>query len=87
MKVKQDFMLCEIAGENVVVPYGAAASSFRGMLRLNGTGTALWKMLENGAEESELVQMLVKEFGADEAAAKADTAEFLEKLRSIGCLE
>ena len=87
MKVKKDFMLCEIAGENVVVPYGAAASTFRGMLRMNETGTALWKMLEKGAEESELVQMLMREFGADESAAKEDTAEYLEKLRKIGCLE
>ena len=87
MRVKKDYMLCEIAGETVVVPYGAAAADFRGMLRLNSTGAALWKMLETGAEETELAQMLVREFGADEAAAKADTAEFLEKLRSIGCLE
>ena len=87
MKVKQEFMLCEIAGENVVVPYGAAASSFHGMLRLNGTCTALWKMLEGSAEEPELAQMLVKEFGADEDAAKADVAEFLEKLRNVGCVE
>ena len=45
MKVNKDFMLCEIAGENVVVPYGDSAAKFHGMLRLNGTGTALWKML------------------------------------------
>ena len=87
MKVNKDFMLCEIAGENVVVPYGDSAAKFHGMLRLNGTGTALWKMLETGAEETELVRMLMDEYGADESVAKADTAEFLEKLRKIGCLE
>jgi len=80
-------MLCEVAGESVVVPYGAAASDFRGMLRLNTTGAALWKMLENGAEEAELAAMLVAEFGADETAAAEDTTEFLQKLTEIGCLE
>ena len=87
MKVNQNFMLCDVAGESVVVPYGAAASDFRGMLRLNATGAALWKMLENGAEESELAAMLVKDFGASETDAAEDTAEFLKKLQEIGCLE
>ena len=87
MKVNQNYMLCEVAGESVVVPYGAAASDFRGMLRLNATGAALWKMLEKGAEESELAAMLVRDFGADENEAAEDTAEFLKKLAGIGCLE
>ncbi|MBR2897468.1 MAG: PqqD family protein [Oscillospiraceae bacterium] len=87
MKVNRNFMLCEVAGETVVVPCGAAASDFHGMLRLNTTGAALWKMLENGAEEAELAAMLVKEFGADETSAAEDTADFLRKLEEIGCLE
>lgn len=87
MKIKSDYMLCEIAGEQIVVPYGAASSDFHGMLRLNKTGTALWKMLERGAEMEALVQMLVKGFDAPESDAKNDAAEFVEKLRKIGCLE
>ena len=87
MKLKDEFMLCEIAGENIVVPFGSAKTDLRGMLRLNETGVSLWKMLEEGAEENALAQMLVDRFGAEAMEAASDVKEFLKKLKAAGCLQ
>ena len=42
MKVKEDFLLREVAGCYVVVPVGKATVDFNGMLNLNDTGAFLW---------------------------------------------
>ena len=44
IKLKNGFLLREIAGENVVVPVDEARELFRGMIQLNGVGAFLWKL-------------------------------------------
>lgn len=87
MKVKKDFVLCEIADDFLVVPCGETAPEFHGMIRLNETGKAIWNALQEDVELPALAQLLVEKFGAPAEAAEADAAEFVENLRKIGCLE
>ena len=47
MKRSENFLLQDVAGTLVVVPVGAAAVSFKGMLTLNATGDYIWEQLEN----------------------------------------
>lgn len=82
MKIKPGFILRQLAGENVVVPVGAAGASFNGMIRLNDTGALLWKELATGADEEQLVQKLLDSCdGVDAGAVRADVREFLDSIR------
>ena len=86
MKIKDGYLLSEVAGTTVVVPVDPA-HTFRGMLKLNGTGTLLWERLATDAEESELVALLVSEYEIDGATAARDVDAFLTMLRGFGVLE
>ena len=44
-------------------------------------------MLENGMEKEEIILALLNDYDADEATVRADTEEFLEKLKSYGIIE
>ena len=57
------------------------------MLKLNESGALLWKALKNGADLDGLVSALTAEYAVDEAQARADAREFLDKLAQAGCLE
>ena len=49
---------------------------------INKTGVFLWKRLEAGAQEEELIHDLLKEYsGLSEAQASADVKAFLQGLR------
>lgn len=37
MKIKDGFVLCEVAGQTVVIGVGALSEQFHGMIRLNDT--------------------------------------------------
>ncbi len=87
MKIKKDFILRKVGAVSVVVAVGEASYKFNGIMNLNESGEFLWKKLEKGADEAELVKALAEEYDIDEATAKRDTAAFLEKLEKADVIE
>ena len=79
MKLKNGFILREVAGENVVIPTGDALD-LNMMITLNETGCTLWKRLEQEAELADLTAALLAEYDVDEATAAAAAEQFVAKL-------
>ena len=59
MKIKDGFVLREIAGQTVVIATGEASKTFHGMVKLNGTGRDIWQGLANGLSAEEIARELV----------------------------
>lgn len=87
MKIKDGFVLREVTGNNVVIGVGKTMQDFNGVLTLSGSGTLLWKKLETGADEGELLDLILSEYDIDSETAKKDIDAFLDKIRGIGLLE
>ena len=87
MKLNENFVLREIAGNKVILPIGSASVDLNGMLKVNSTGEFLWNALENGADMDGLIRALVSEYEIDQDTARTDVAAFVEKLRRFGCIE
>lgn len=86
MKLKEGFVLRQVAGNWIVLPVGAASVDFNGMVSLNETGAFLWKALEKGSDRAALVDALLAEYEVERADAQCHVAKFLETLESVGCL-
>jgi hypothetical protein len=80
MNIKPGYLLRDVAGQHVVVPTGAAAVDFNGIITLNGTGRFLWERLSGGATRASLVASLLAEYAVDGATAARDVDAFLAKL-------
>ena len=87
MKLNENYILRQVADAWVVIPIGEEMVDFNGMIKLNETGALLWKTLEQGGDLEALADALCAEYEVDRATAEADAAEFLDKLKSAGCLE
>ena len=87
MKIKNGFVVREIAGQCIVVALGEASKSFNGMIRLNETGTFIWSMLEKGAEIDDIVNAVVEEYDAKLETVRSDVERFVSTLNSAGILE
>ena len=48
MKLKANYVLREVAGENIVIPVDSEAINFNGIMTLNETGKFLWNQLKQG---------------------------------------
>lgn len=81
MKLKEGFLLREVAGETVVIPTGANLD-LNMMITLNDTGRFLWEHLENETDVDTLVGALLAEYEVDESTARAAVIAFVEKLKT-----
>lgn len=86
MKIRDTYMLSDVAGTPVVVPLGAE-STFHNMIKLNETGKFLWELLKNDISRDALADAMVKEYGIDRTVALTDLDAFLKALEEFGALE
>lgn len=87
MKIKSGFVLKEVAGSFIVVSVGERVKDFNGVIMLNETGVFLWKKLERGATEKELIDALLSEYDVEESVAKADVDGFIAKMKEAELLK
>ena len=86
MKIRDGYIVREVAGTAVVVPLGAD-STFHGMLKLNGTGCFLWEKLTEETDRDGLVSALLAEYEVEEELAARDVDAFLATLEKLNVLE
>lgn len=87
MRIKDGFLLREVAGSFIVVPVGAAAMDFGGMMTLNPVGAFVWKAMETDTDENAVVEKILAEYEIDRDTAARDVHIYVEKLRAAGLLE
>ena len=80
MKLKEGFVLRNVAGENVALP-AAGMLDFNGMITLNETAAFLWKLLEQETDEDAMTAALLAEYDVEPAVAKTHVEEFVKKLK------
>lgn len=87
MKIKNDFMLREIAGNYIIVPLSGDLVDLNAMININDTGAFIFKSLETDKSLEEIVSELTSEYDIDKETAKKDINDFLDILRRNSMLE
>ena len=85
MKLKDGFLLRNVAGQAVVLPAGGTLD-LNMMITLNETGAFLWERLQKETDEAALTAALLGEYDVDELTAQKSVAAFVQKLRDNGFL-
>lgn len=79
MKIKEGFILRDVAGDMIAMPGGDI--DLNGMITLNETGAFLWKLLETETTVEALTAALMEKYSIDEATAKSAVEGFVAKLQ------
>ena len=94
MRIKKDFVLREICGENVVVCEGFRADEFKKkrkgmMLALNRSAAWLWKEAQAQGDFTveSLTERLCEEYDVTVEKARSSVKSFLEELDKEGVIE
>ena len=85
MKIKNGYIILEVAGQTVVLPTGDDLD-LNIMITLNGTGAFIWNQLKNETDEAAIVKAMLEEYDVDEARAAQAVANFVQNLRENGFL-
>ena len=87
MKIREGFLLRNVAGNNVVVPIGQATLDFNGMMSLNETGAFIFSKMLDGTTKEQLIEDLISEYEVGREIAEKDVDDFIKKVEGEGLLE
>lgn len=86
MKIKEGFVLRQVAGSYIVMRLGGE-NSLGGMITLNETGALIWKAIDSGKNIDEIAAEITKEYDIDRETAKNDIAVFIDKMKKESIIE
>ncbi len=87
MKIKEGFVLKEIAGQYVVIALGAASRVFNGIIKLNESGKFIWELMTDDIEKDAIVNALLDEYDVTREIAEKDVDKFIDELKGANILE
>ena len=87
MKIKNGFILRNIADQYMAVPVGARTRELHGMIAMNETAAFLWERMNEACTEDELTQALYDTYEIDEDKSKEVVKHFIDMLKTEGVLE
>ena len=85
MKLKDGFLMRQVAGQTVVLPTGNLVDLDM-MITLNDTGKFLWEALNNETTEDALVEALLAEYDVDQERARSSVEAFVARLKELNFL-
>jgi hypothetical protein len=88
MRIKENFVLREIAGEHIVTAEGLENINFNKLISLNFSAAFLFEGLSGKEFEVEdAAKMLIEEYKIDEALAMRDAESICKAWKEIGIVE
>ena len=86
MKLRDGFILKEVAGNFVVIAVGDDVMDFNKVITVNEIGALIWRALENGKDKNQIVASILGEYDIDRATVSVDFDEFIDTLREINII-
>ena len=87
MKRKNDFLIQNIGGQDLLVPLGAKVIDLNGIIVLNFTGRYIWELLAENCSLDDLVEALEEHFVVDSQRARIDVQAFVSEISKWDAIE
>lgn len=87
MKTNNNFIFRTIANEHLLIPVGEAAVHTKGLIALSESGALLYRRLQGGCAQDDLIAALTAEYNVSEEEAARDIETFLDQMRQLNMLE
>ena len=88
MRIKREYKVREIAGENVVIMQGRQGADMTQIITLNDSALVLWNALQGQEFTSEdAARVLVQNFEVESAVALRDAERWVARMAECGLIE
>lgn len=87
MRLKQTFEVMELDDQIIAVPVGDGASQVHGLFKMNETAAFVFKLLQKGMTEQEIVDVMKKEYNAPEEKLSEDVHKCIETFIKMDLIE
>ena len=87
MKITENFIVKNIAGECVALPMTEDFVDFNKMIKLNETAELIYNCIAKNMDIDSIVLELTKTYNVDEHIARIDTNACIDSLVKLGIIE
>ena len=87
MKIKEGFVLRNVADEFLVMPTGSNIAKFDGAIALNDVSAFIFEQLKNPVSKEDLLIALLNEYEVDKETAEKDIDALIAKFNEMGIIE
>lgn len=84
MRIKEGFVLRQVAGQGMVIATGEASKNFHGMVKLNDTGSLIWQGVANGLTLEMIADQLTDKYEVDHQKALTDVEAMVDQMKKAG---
>ncbi len=76
-----------VAGETLIVPVRAKVGDLSSIYKFNGTGTLIWKLLQEPRTVTEIAAAVAEQYDVELSQAEIDVTGFINEMQSVGLVE
>ena len=87
MKIKEGFILKDVAGSKIVIATGAQRMNFNGVITFNDVGAEVFNMLDGTKSMEEIVAKISNDYNAPYEVVKNDIEKLIEKMRKHNLID
>ena len=87
MKIREGFVLRQVADSWMAVPVGSMAGKIHGLVALNETAADIWNILQDDHSEDEVVEILALNYDEEKEVLRQSVRAFLKELEDQEMLE
>lgn len=82
ISISKDVLAQELAGETVLLDLNS-----ENYFGLDAVGTRVWQLLNDGQDESGMIDILLDEYEVEREVLERDLAELLDRLNAAGLIK
>lgn len=87
MKIKDGFILKDVAGSKIVIATGSAKLDFNGVITFNDVGADVFSLLDGTKTVEEIAECIATKYDVESEMVKADVEKLIDKMRKHNLIE
>lgn len=87
MKIKDGYILKDVAGSKIVIATGAQRLNFNGVITFNDVGAEVFNMLNGENSLEDIVAKISADYNAPIEVVRADVEKLIEKMRKNNLID
>ncbi len=87
MKIKDGFILKDVAGSKIVIATGKQKMDFNGVITFNSVGADVFMLLDGTNSVDEIVKKISEKYEVSAEIVQADVEKLIEKMRKYNLID
>lgn len=87
MKIKDGYILKDVAGEKIVIATGEQKLNFNGVMTFNSVGADVFNMLDGTNSVEDIANKISQDYGVSVERVKTDVENLIKKMKEHNLID